>query len=133
MAVTPSEFIAEAQRLLDQDVASEITHRTAVGRAYYGAYHCALNYADTLLVPPLSACAGGSHKKVSDYYRVGLAKTREDTVKFRKIGFNLLQMHAQRVRADYRLDEVVHVQDAESILQISRATVDSLETLGAAV
>jgi len=132
MSVKCTDFIEEAERALASGSANEITYRNVVSRAYYGMYHCALGYADTLLVPPLSACAGGSHKKVSDYYKVGLAKTREDTVRFRKVGFGLLQIHSQRIRADYKLGENVAEQDATGVLQSTRTIVDVLVTLGAA-
>lgn len=131
MAVTHNEFIQEAIRLLDGGPSSEITHRSAIGRAYYGVYHCALNYADSLLDVPLSACAGGSHKKVSDYYSNKFAKG--DTLKFRKVGIALLQLHGHRVRADYRLEDAIHYDDAQAMLRSSREVLDVLVELGASV
>ena len=132
MPISSYNFIEEAERSLASGSVEEITYRNVVSRSYYGLYHCALSHADTLLTPPLSACAGGSHKKVSDYYLVGLAKSREETIKFRKVSIKLLQLHGQRIKADYRLDESVFVHDAESVLQTSKDIVRELIALGAA-
>lgn len=131
MPVTNYCFIDEADRAMASGSGSEITYRSASSRAYYGLYHCALAYADTLLTPPLSACGGSSHKKVSDYYKVGLAPTREKTVKFRKVSYQLLQLHSQRVKADYRLDTEFHEADAVAVLISSKSTFQDLVDLGA--
>lgn len=124
-------FIEEADRAMASGSTEEITYRNAVSRAYYGLYHCALAHADTLLTPPLSACAGGSHRKVSDYYSIGLAKTREQTIKFRRVSIKLLQLHGLRVKADYRLSEEVHEADAISTIMTSKSVFQDLIGLGA--
>jgi uncharacterized protein (UPF0332 family) len=132
MAVNNYSFIEEAERALNSGSTEEITYRNAVSRAYYGLYHCALAHADTLLKPPLSACGGGSHKKVSDFYKVQLAKTREETLKFRSIGYKLLQLHSQRIKSDYHLHLEVFKEDAEAMITITKALHQSLVDLGAA-
>lgn len=133
MPVTNYCFIEEADRTMASSTGNEISYRNASSRAYYGLYHCALAYADTLLTPPLSACGGSSHKKVSDFYKVELAPSREKTVKFRKVSYQLLQLHSQRIRADYRLDAEFHEADAVSVLIGAKATFQDLVNLGASV
>ncbi|MFG0496234.1 hypothetical protein ACF8MH_02740 [Pseudomonas sp. YQ_13] len=131
MPINSISFIQEAERIVASGSNDEATHRNVVGRAYYGVYHCALGLADSLLTPPLSACGGGSHKKVSDYYKTTMAGNRERVVKFRKVGINLLQMHSRRVTADYKLDDTISAEDAESVLITSKAIIAELVGLGA--
>lgn len=132
MAVSSSCFVGEARRIFALSLADEMAHRNVISRAYYGLYHCALSLADTLVVPPVSACSGGSHKKVSDFYSGHFGSGREETVKYRKIGINLLRLHGQRIKADYRLSEEVYLQDAESVLISVEGLMGELVELGAA-
>lgn len=131
MPINSNSLIQEAERIVASGSNNEASHRNVVGRAYYGVYHCALGLADSLLTPPLSACGGGSHKKVSDYYKTTMSGDRDRIIKFRKVGINLLQMHARRVTADYKLNDTVSAEDAESVLITSKAIIADLVGLGA--
>lgn len=132
MAVSSSCFFDEACRLMAVESAGEMIHRNAISRAYYSAYHVALRLADRLSSPPVSAYSGGSHKKVSDFYCDYSKGTLDENVKYRKVGINLLQLHSQRVKADYKLDEDVFFQDAESVLKRVECLINDLVGLGAA-
>lgn len=131
MAVSSGSFVGEARRIFVLSLADEMAHRNVISRAYYGLYHCALSLADTLVVPPISACSGGSHKKVSDFYSGHFGSGREETVRYRKIGINLLRLHGQRVKADYKLTEDIYIQDAESVLLGVESLIGELVELGA--
>lgn len=130
MPVSSYSFIEEARRIIGSGSLTEIACRNVISRAYYGLYHCALQHADTILTPPLSACGGGSHVKVSSFYSGHVCKTRDETVKYRKIGINLLQLHGQRVRSDYRLDENIDLADAEAVLVRCDSLFSELTVLG---
>lgn len=131
MPVNSYSFIEEAERTLSSGSSEEITFRNVVSRSYYGVYHCALMYADTINVPPLSACGGSSHKKISDFYKDFISKDRNETLKFRKIGIKLLQLHGQRIKSDYLVSETVYQQDAESALISAKALSGDLVAIGA--
>ncbi|WP_417797106.1 hypothetical protein [Stutzerimonas nitrititolerans] len=116
MPVSSQGFLNEARWVFNEHCSGEDRYRLVVSRAYYGLYHCALEHADALVAPPLSACGGGSHAKVSSFYQDHYAGDRDLTRQYRKIGINLLRLHGQRVKADYKLVESVFIQDSESVL-----------------
>ncbi|WP_313339443.1 hypothetical protein [Stutzerimonas nitrititolerans] len=130
MAVNSADFLSSAGRFskLSDD---EIIHRTVISRAYYGLYHCALTLADSVKVPPISACVGGTHEKVSGFYQDYMSGDRTETRLFRKIGINLLRLHGQRVKADYKLAEDVACEDAAWVLQSCTTLHQEIETYGA--
>lgn len=117
MGICSYGFIESAKALYETEPTQEVSYRNIISRSYYGLYHCALAYADTLLTPPLSACAGPSHKKLSDFYKNYLdSKDKEKMIALKKIGINLLALHAERVKSDYKIDEPIYIQDAKSVL-----------------
>lgn len=116
MPVNSIDILDGAKALSSTPNNSEFVNRTVVSRAYYGFYHRALVLADVVRLPPLSACVGGTHEKVSGFYRDYISSDRSETRLFRKVGINLLNLHAQRVKADYKLDEEVCIDDAISVL-----------------
>ncbi|MGE6992853.1 hypothetical protein ACQKIK_05495 [Pseudomonas sp. NPDC047961] len=132
MPVSSLGFLQEARWVFDEHCNREDRSRLVMSRAYYGLYHCALEHADALVSPPLSACRGSSHVKVSSFYQDHFAGGRELTRQYRKIGINLLRLHGQRVKADYKLDEDIYVQDAESVLLSCEKLFSELEELKAA-
>lgn len=116
MPVNSAEILGGAKALSISGPDSEFTNRTVVSRAYYGFYHRALILADAVRLPPLSACVGGAHEKVSGFFGEYISRDRGQTRLFRKVGINLLNLHAQRVKADYKLEEEVCKDDAISVL-----------------
>lgn len=131
MAVDYAHFINEAEFSLSVSDGSEIKCRSAVSRAYYGVYHAALEYADSLGDIPVSACGGSTHKKLWAFYKENLDSDRDLRMKLRKVGYVLKQLHELRVTADYRLQETISIEDAECQLTRSRTLLEAVEQLKA--
>ena len=129
MPVDFAMFVAEAESSMNAQESSEIKLRCAISRAYYGTYHLALSYADTIALPAISDCAGPTHRKLSAFFEGSMDKDRAVRLRLKKIGYVLKQLHESRVTADYRLDESVSQEDAESFMIRSSATRSEIEFL----
>lgn len=95
------------------DRADEIGYRNAIGRAYYSSYHHVL--------PAMVNGPKESHQGLINYLQGDACRGHEayDPKYMRGIGFILTQLKAQRIIADYRLDQ--HVTSKQSGLAINMA------------
>lgn len=90
-------FIQLAGKLAATAAADEATGRSAVSRAYYGAFHLALAFLRELAISvPANAYA---HAAVQRYL---IASGQSDV---QQAGMSLASLHSDRIRADYRLDD----------------------------
>jgi hypothetical protein len=93
--MTPAEFIEFAGRLAAIGKGGEAAIRTIAGRAYYGAFHLALEFlADLRFVVPANANAHGIVRRQLS------GSGNADAVHVAGLLGNL---HSARIRADYRL------------------------------
>jgi hypothetical protein len=122
------DFLESAAKSLE-DYDSEISNRNVMSRAYYGLYHLALSYADSVAVPPVSACKGPTHEKLSTFFEKSIGKDKALMLKMLSIGYSLKQYHRKRCKADYTLDEAVSRIEAEAQLQNCLDKVDVLRAL----
>lgn len=127
MAVSFQEFIVSAELLLANHK-SEIELRSCASRAYYGAYHCALAYADEFRALPISEMAGPSHEKlrvffVSEEASHSLHRTRKS------VGYMLLQAHRSRCQADYELADEVSATATSAQLMSCQKIISKIELL----
>ena len=114
--MTPHEFIAFAGKLAAAGSGGEAAIRTIIGRAYYGAFHCTLEYLEDLgFRIPANANAHGIVRRYLS------ASAHEDTC---RIGRMLQDLHSYRIRADYRLHDTrfqhfqtarIYVENAEEV------------------
>lgn len=107
MPIHESDIYDEACRLRDM-AESEIQRRNAISRSYYGLYHTAYNYMQTLPTAHLNTCngeKGGSHKQLRDCY-VAASKEVLANKKFfyQEVAKILRTSHFKRRDADYKLD-----------------------------
>jgi uncharacterized protein (UPF0332 family) len=123
------DFIGEASRALEGG--EEISFRAGISRAYYGLYSAAIAYADTLSEVPISACSGSTHKKLVDFLAEQMVGGRELVLKHRQLSYKLKAMHAQRVKADYHLDDEIQREEAETVLLTCRDMIEKISVLGA--
>jgi uncharacterized protein (UPF0332 family) len=115
------EFLALAVELVASG--SEARHRTAISRAYYGAFHFAkeLLTATGIVLPDTAE----AHRKM----QMCLKESRVDDA--RRAGDKLEVLRGQRNRADYDLRTVDFRQKetAESLLGVTQNLVAVLGTL----
>lgn len=129
MSVSGNDFIIEAAAILEDASASEIKCRIAISRSYYGLYHAALAYADTISQPPVSSLAGPSHRKLSIFFEGNLNKDQSIRLKFRKVGYKLKQLHESRCKADYSINSDITYTDAISDHKACKSLVNDINEL----
>lgn len=76
----------------------EAGSRSATSRAYYGAFHAALELFEEF------GCAIPSSGKSHNLVPICLGKS--NVAEARRAGRELSDLHSKRIRADYRLDDV---------------------------
>jgi len=108
--------------------------RNAVSRTYYGIYHSALRITNQQ-TPTHDAdgikLRGGVHMRFYTAFCNGEAASINnlDVNIVKKIGIKLKMLHAQRVTADYRLEQKINKVSALSALQVAEelnALVDKM-------
>lgn len=113
--VEPADLLQEARELVDQP--GEVRRRTAVGRAYYAAYHHALRH------PAVAAMAAAIEEKRAASVAARKAPPGGHTMLQRKLtdtrdkalgeaGELLARLWRLRVRADYELDGSLGAKEA---------------------
>jgi uncharacterized protein (UPF0332 family) len=119
------DFIALGGKLAAAPTAGEAAYRTAISRAYYGAFHV----ARSLLVELGFAPVGNAnvHAFVQHY----LNGSRHPDA--RRAATLLSHLQAERNRADYRLDDPQAGSQRDAMLLIERAhlAVSALERCSA--
>lgn len=95
--MTPVDFIRFAGRLAASGTGGEAAVRTIAGRAYYGAFHLVLSYLELLgfAVPANSNAHGLVRRYLSGSGHSDMVRVSEF----------LANLHAVRIRADYRLSD----------------------------
>jgi len=117
----PQEFIKLAERILrNSPGASEA--RTAIGRAYYGAFHAAKR--------PLEQSFRFS-KQENVHQQIRMLFINCSSVDAREIGRNLDDLRDRRNNADYRLDDTVVDQPmtATDCLQLAKRAIMKVQQL----
>ena len=114
MPVVFGDFSGEALELLKAPVPSEIKCRNSVSRAYYGLYHSALAYADSVALPPVSATCGRTHDKLRTFYFKDMSADIDVRLKRRRVGYLLKVLSEMRCKADYELDKTISHMEAEA-------------------
>lgn len=119
MSVTPIEILKLASDL-QLSAASEVEFRNTVGRAYYAAYHLALQFYESLPSPGAEPTSPlGMHMQL--VYRLdnpGIPEPDERFQASRRLGIKLKGFHRLRIKADYRLQDTTTSEDArDSIIK----------------
>lgn len=127
------EFIEYAESVIarEQETLNSVEIRSAVSRAYYGAYHACLQFEASLTyVGRESNRPGGIHEKLIQ--RLGSPDSRlAEPVKLRsrKLSALLRQSREERERADYHLDIEYSFEQAKSAVIEARKIIDlSIQT-----
>jgi len=117
MSVSSSDLLSLSKALF-ASATTEVELRNVVGRGYYAAYHAALAFHEALAQPgKLPPNVSGSHKGLAHQLcRPNIPATDPLFVKSYDLGRALMWLHAERVKADYYLDESVTRDDAQAFL-----------------
>jgi uncharacterized protein (UPF0332 family) len=113
------EFLESAKEMLKNN--KEVDYRNATSRAYYCAYHKAVNLVKTKLSNDLSF--GASHEKFIKTLQ------NEKNKQFKSIGNKLNDLKKFRTDADYKLDKIFSIQDAKVVVQRANKLVQEIERL----
>lgn len=122
------EFVEYAESVVarDKSAVSSVELRSAVSRAYYGAYHTCLQFEASLaIVGRESDRPGGVHEKLLQ--RLGSPDSRlSDAIKLtsRRLSALLRQSREERERADYHLDIEYSFDQAKVAVIEARKIVD---------
>jgi uncharacterized protein (UPF0332 family) len=108
-----TDFIALAGRLAAVPAANEATYRTAVSRAYYGAFHVARSFLVELGFQPLG------NANVHGFVRRYLSGSDQPETALAAAELGDLQM--ARNRADYKLDDPDVGSRAYAMVSVERA------------
>ncbi|UUJ42380.1 hypothetical protein L1A22_08805 [Pseudomonas extremaustralis] len=133
MTLNYTDFMSQSRDILNHLTDGEISYRCAISRSYYGVYHAALNFADTVSVPPLSSMGGSSHRKLSSYFEGSFHEDKDLRLKYRKLGYSLKQLHDMRCRADYELGGPISRADAEIHIERCDLRISEIEGLSKAI
>jgi uncharacterized protein (UPF0332 family) len=119
--MTGADFIATASRWAANPAASEAAFRSAVSRAYYGAFHLGMDLLNLLGldIPKGANCHGLVRTFLLES---GHAQAVE-------AGRLLKDLHADRIKADYRLDNRDAATHAAALLAVETAT-DTMSLIG---
>lgn len=102
MPISPEDILEVARKLSKED--AEPAHRSSVSRAYYCAYHLALQYEDTLPAVGDEQGARGSHERLINRLRNPSKQCDDGQAKTsRKIGTALDGLKSRRVDAEYMI------------------------------
>ncbi|MGR5294783.1 hypothetical protein ACPV5U_08755 [Vibrio mediterranei] len=122
MPVKPEEFLSVAENF-HKNNPTEIEVRCIVSRSYYAMYHKALSVLDK---EPRTYHSKGCHGSLVEYLKqdVGTDEPDKDAMKLRQVSYILEQERANRVRADYHLDDVVTVEQAGDSIQAANRCIE---------
>lgn len=120
---SPEELIEFAASLLETKSPSDVAIRTAVDRAYYGAYHACIEFEKALpLIGRLSQKPGGEHENLMQRLERPDPKLHATLLTLSKrLGASLRQLKQDRVRASYRIAIAISVSEAMVSLLQSKA------------
>ena len=129
MATDYTDFIKQACDIFSLPHPTEISYRCAISRSYYGAYHSALNFADSISTPLVSATGGPTHRKLSLYFEDSFHSDKSLRLRFRKLGYCLKQLHDLRCKADYNLNDAITSADAASHIERCKLRIQEVDNL----
>ena len=110
--MTGDDFIILAGKLATN--ADEASLRSAVSRAYYGAFHLALHYLDDIERP--------APQNANAHVYVARQLQKSGHLDAFRAGSLLGDLHTERIKADYRLDNKRIGTTAFARLCVERAT-----------
>ncbi|MDH0866649.1 hypothetical protein [Mitsuaria sp. GD03876] len=124
MATHIEELLDLAEGLLAKE--SECAWRAAISRSYYAAYHRAVRWEEEQHIDGASlGQPGGLHQQLINRLRNPSTLLPIDLRrKAMLLGTKLQIQKERRAQADYRLDEAIHLRDAQDQVRQARQVVE---------
>jgi uncharacterized protein (UPF0332 family) len=128
MSIQYGDFMLSAESM-HQAASAEIDFRNSVSRAYYAAFHSCLPIGDKL--PGFADEIGGEHARLISKLegKAVCAKTRNQDMSIRSVGYLLRQVRQLRVEADYKLDAHVDSRLSATAVQQAKQIVEKSESI----
>ena len=115
MSCSPRDLLNAASLIYEHE-RSEGMSRAAASRAYYAAYHAAKDYHQRLPAPGSVMNARGMHERLYTQLRYPTVQDVKTKSESQAVGNMLMAICAQRVNADYKLEEAFsEIQAREAI------------------
>lgn len=130
MSVNAENFLQVAEQSFS-NASHEMDYRNSISRAYYAAFHAVTPISLSL---PLIA-----HGKTHNSHEAIIAAltdclpSQPHAFKLKSIGYQLQKLKAQRVKADYRLDDNLVASDAEEQLYKTKLLLKQIAELKTAL
>ena len=125
MGIGYDDLLLHAEEQLDQD--SEINFRDSISRSYYASYHACKSYSSLIqrhgVTDADSKQSTGMHRKFINSFLTNPAP------EVKKVGYILQNIYAERIRADYILDEDITLAQTETALKLSKKAIKLISEL----
>lgn len=118
MSVTPIDFFAEANDLARRS--DEIGRRTAINRAYYGAYLLMRDATENYPAPPPSDHGEGMHAALIRKLRYPHRSGVPGSSIARQMGEKLRRLRELRTLADYTPENSVSAAEVRTALELAK-------------
>jgi uncharacterized protein (UPF0332 family) len=128
MSVNAEDFLQSASNLLTKGT-HEIDYRNCMSRAYYASFH-AVKLAANALPEPTSYKPKGSHDEVICKLTKCVA-THPQAIELKAVGNMMQKIKAQRVIADYRINNSIGKPDAEQQFLKAQLVIQEINRLSA--
>jgi uncharacterized protein (UPF0332 family) len=122
--MTPEEFIDTAEKLLVER-AKEADKRSAISRAYYGAFHACMECMPKEYAPTREQLnSAESHKSVIDALASWGSRNVSGRTDAAQAARTLASLKRARRRADYDIELALNEGDVDSCVKRSRKVVE---------
>ncbi|WP_426713437.1 hypothetical protein [Chromobacterium violaceum] len=112
MSITPNDILNTANKLLTNGASDEACYRSATSRAYYAAFHKAIEHANKRNLPKPTKSKNPHEDEIS---RFDLANTPQDSA----IATDLRQLKYLRKKADYKLQNTITLIESQMQIQMA--------------
>ncbi len=130
MSVNAENFLQVAEHSLIH-ANHEMDYRNSISRAYYATFH-AVTPISLKLPPVANGNSNNSHELIiSTLTNCRPSHTR--ALELKSIGYQIQRLKAQRVKADYRIDEAISKDDAEEQLRKAKLLLEKIAELKTAL
>lgn len=130
MSVNAKDYLRAAEQLLS-NANHEIDYRNATSRAYYATFH-AIAPLSNQLPAALNYRTKGSHdEKISKLTRC--SSNHPEATILKAIGIDVQKCKAQRLTADYYIDDLVTQSDAEEQFRKAEYLLEQIAKLKTAL
>lgn len=125
-AVIAQDFISLGDELI-KDKSSPIKVRASTSRAYYGAYHAAESFHDSLPSKGITSVHGGIHEQlIQCLVNPTLPSTDPRYIISKSIGYMLTRVRKYRVIADYNINFDAPFEEAATALAEAKKIISKL-------